>query len=66
MSFLALELVGPSLWDACKRMKQAAEAAFEGCYSDEEEQPRVPSASWIIKTGKGMLKVCGVRLLAAL
>lgn len=57
---MAMTLVGKSLWHACDwiRMHAPESDDFSG-HSDDEAQPpgQCPSRDWIVKTGKGMLKV---------
>lgn len=70
LSYLAMELLGPTVWDAANSMRQmqlkeAADKAVEVEGSVDpstprqlsQEPPRAPSSAWVIQTGKGMLKV---------
>jgi hypothetical protein len=66
---MAMELLGPSCWGAVNSMHlpqdtfQDSEAWIDdGLDSQPVHEPlRMPSTEWIVKTGKGMLKV-GVKL----
>lgn len=62
VSYLAMELLGPTCWEAANAMyaqHNAIVGSSEGWTDDEElDMPlRAPSTEWIVKTGQGMLKV---------
>jgi hypothetical protein len=66
VSFLAMELLGPTCWETVNAMR-AQQATLEEGSSDWSEDDsdsktadrapvRAPSTDWIVKTGNGMLK----------
>lgn len=66
VSFLAMELLGPTCWQTVNTMRAQQDILEEDSsdWSEEESDSqsadrapvRVPSTDWIVKTGKGMLK----------
>lgn len=65
ISFMAMELLGPSIWDAANHMRMHQQVIEDSeAWSDDEldSQPAheslcEPSTAWIVQTGKGMLQV---------
>lgn len=65
VSFMAMELLGPSCWGAANSMHlhqdviEDSEAWSEDGLDSQpgHKSPRMPSTEWIVQTGKGMLKV---------
>lgn len=61
VSYLAMELLGPTCWEAVNAMHAQQDAivgSSAGWSDDELDMPlRMPSTEWIVKTGQGMLKV---------
>lgn len=62
VSYLAMELLGPTCWEAANALhaqKDAIVGSSAGWSDDEAfDMPlRLPSTEWIVKTGQGMLKV---------
>jgi hypothetical protein len=65
VSFLAMELLGPTCWETVNAMHAQQTILEESSdWSDDESDSqsadrayvRAPSTDWIVKTGKGMLK----------
>lgn len=65
VSFLAMELLGPTCWETVNAMRTQQTILEESSDWSEDEidsqsadraSVRVPSTDWIVKTGKGMLK----------
>jgi hypothetical protein len=63
VSFLAMELLGPTCWEAANVMHAQQDAIVGGSagWIDDDEElhmpARLPTTEWIVRTGQGMLKV---------